>query len=199
MAISTPSWTQEWSLAATPSGEFGCIAFQPCPGFSGWPRGSPATWWEGSSSTRACRSRIPPLSLLADIQRRSTTLSPGLPPLPAPLPRLTRLHLHRLQPMPRREVSRAQRVDGLPSPATSVPGLGSQQPPRHGIQRLGRHLGKRERERERELPQQSKQIRKTCLSKFSCHPHWLPQIDRDLSCIWVPNANSKPDWVRDWK
>lgn len=148
MAVSAPSWAQEWSLAAAPSGEFGCIAFQPCPGFSGWPRGSPATWWEGSSSTRACRSRIPPLSLLADIQRRSTTLSPGLLPLPAPLPRLTRLHLHRLHPMPRREVSRAQRVDGLPSPATSVPGLGSQQPPRHGIQRLGRHLGKRERERE---------------------------------------------------
>lgn len=98
MAISTPSWAPEWSMAATPSGEFGCIAFQPCPGFSGWPRGSPATWWEGSSSTRACRSRIPPLSLLADIQRRSTTLSPGLLPLPAPLPGLTRLHLHRLCP-----------------------------------------------------------------------------------------------------
>lgn len=68
-----------------------------------------------------------------------------------------------------REVSRAQKVGCLPRhlPATSVPDLGSQQPPRHGSQRLGHRLGKREKE----IPQQSQQIRKTCLSKFSHHPH----------------------------
>lgn len=70
-----------------------------------------------------------------------------------------------------REVSRAQKMGCLPRhlPGTSVPDLGSQQPPRHGSQRLGHRLGKREKE----ILQQSQQIRKTCLSKFSHHPRWL--------------------------
>lgn len=151
-------------LVAAQRHEFGCIDAQALPGISGWPPGSPVTACEGWSRIEALEPVAlgpPPTLLLADVQRCSTTLSLGVLPLPG-----LSLHLCGLQPMPSEKVPGPRRWPIFLGPATSVPGLGSQQPPRHGSQRLGHRLGKRERE----LPQQSEQIRTTCLSRFSC-PH----------------------------